>query len=351
MDFSRLENYIDRMPERGVPGCDIAVTLEGREVFRRRAGFRRGNERMNGSESVFVYSMTKPLTTCCAMRLIQDGIIRLDDPVGKYIDSFKKYPDMTIEHLMSMRGGLDYDLEAPAVVSEAVNGDTLSVISAMAEKPLQFAPGTDFLYSLCHDVLAGVIERASGERFGEYMDELIFRPLDMIHSSFHPDAWQLNNLMDQYEWTESGVKLISRYYNNYRLNEAYESGGAGLITTCDDYIKFATAMANGGMGIIDQDTIDLWRSRVLTGKAKESFDLLERCGYNYALGVRVLVDDSNTRSSIGEFGWDGAAGAYTLMDPSRKLAVVYIQNVRGFGDVYAKYHPEIRELVYEGLDS
>ena len=349
MDFSRLENYLDGMPSRGVPGCDIAVTLEGKEVYRHQSGFRRENEPMNGKEAVYVYSMTKPITTCCAMRLIQEKKLSLSDRVCDYISEFSNHPDMTIEHLMTMRGGLDYDLEAPAILEQVANGTTRSIVGAMAAKPLQFEPGTDFLYSLCHDVLAGVIEVVTGMRFSDYVAQTVFRPLGMEHSSFHFDGYQLDNLMDQYEWTENGIRRIGRYYNNYRFNEDYESGGAGLITSCEDYIKFSTAMANGGAGIIAPETIDLWRSKVLSGRAKASFDLFNRIGYNYALGVRVLVDDSKTKSSIGEFGWDGAAGAYTLIDPARKLAVVYIQNVRGFPDVYDKFHPEIRELVYEGL--
>ena len=354
MDFSKVTAYLDSLSGMGIPANDLMVTVDGECVYRHQSGFRdlEGKTPMNGKEVYWVYSMTKPLTCCCALRLIQEGRLGLDDAVCEYIPAFMKYPSMTVEHLMSMRGGLDYDLNIPAIKALGPDATTRDIVSAMAEKPLCFEPGTDFQYSLCHDVLAAVIEAASGMRFSDFMAETIFGPLGMEHSGFHMTDYQKANMCAQYEMEadQKTVHPIGNMTHYYVITDNYESGGAGLITTVEDYMKFASAMAKGGSGILTMDTIDLWRGRLVTGKAKESFDLFNRIGYSYGLGVRVLIDGSKSKSPVGEFGWDGAAGAYTIMDPQNRVAVVYAQHVRNCGPAYAVVHPTLRDLVYEALE-
>lgn len=352
MDFSRLTQTLDALGARNIPARDLMVTIDGETVYRHFSGVRDGHGEvpMDGREAYWVYSMTKPLTIACALRLMEEGALRLDDAVCEFLPEFSKYPAMTVEHLMSMRGGLDYDLAAPAILAQGKGATTRQIVGAMAEKPLSFAPGTDFQYSLCHDVLAGVLEVASGMTFGAYMKKTLFDPLGMARSGFRPTDDHLKNLCAQYDLDESQTRLIplDPLYNNYRLSENYESGGAGLITTVEDYMRFSSAMACGGKGVLSMDAINLWRGRVLTGKARESFALLGRLGYQYALGVRVLVDKTYSKGPVGEFGWDGAAGAYTLIDPKNHLAAVYAQHVRGMGYVYTEIHPALRDLIYEG---
>lgn len=354
MDFSKVTAYLDSLNKMGIPACDLMVTVDGKCVYRHQAGPSdyEGKVPMKGDEVYWVYSMTKPLTTACALRLIQEGRLNLSDAVCEYIPAFSKYPTMTVEHLMSMRGGLDYDLEAPAIKALPNDADTIAVVSAMAEKPLQFEPGTDFQYSLCHDVLAAVIEVASGMKFSEFMAETIFRPLGMEHSGFHITEYQKQHMCAQYEMEADQISIhpIDNINQNYKLRPNYESGGAGLITTVEDYMKFSSAMARGGMGIINMEMINLWRGNLVQGKAKQSFDLFGRIGYSYGLGVRVLIEADKAKSPVGEFGWDGAAGAYTAMDPENKVAIVYAQHVRNCGPVYHIVHPTVRDMVYEALD-
>jgi CubicO group peptidase (beta-lactamase class C family) len=354
MDFSKVTAYLDSLDKMGIPANDLMVTVDGECVYRHQSGCRdlEGKTPMNGNEVYWVYSMTKPLTCCCALRLIQEGRLSLDDAVCEYIPAFSKYPSMTVEHLMSMRGGLDYDLNAPAIRAMGSEATTQEIVAAIAEKPLCFEPGTDFQYSLCHDVLAAVIEVASGMKFSEFMAETIFKPLGMEHSGFHMTEYQRENMCAQYEMEADQISVhpIDNMTQDYALRENYESGGAGLITTVEDYMKFASAMAKGGGGILTMDTINLWRERLITGKAYESWKGFNRIGYGYALGVRVMIDNSRARSPLGEFGWDGAAGAYVLMDPKNSVAVVYAQHVRSCGFVYHVVHPTVRDLVYEALE-
>ena len=354
MDFTKVTAYLDSLDKMGIPGRDLMVTVDGQCVYRHQSGVNdfEGKTPMKGDEVFWVYSMTKPLTCACALRLIQEGRLNLSDAVCEYIPAFSKYPTMTVEHLMSMRGGLDYDLSTPAINALSQDADTLEIVSAIADRPLKFEPGTDFLYSLCHDVLAAVIEVASGMKFSDYMAETIFKPLGMEHSGFHLTEYQKEHMCAQYEMQADQVSIspIETMTQNYKLRPNYESGGAGLITTVEDYMKFASAMARGGMGIINMETINLWRGNLVQGKAKESFDLFNRIGYSYGLGVRVLIEGDKAKSPVGEFGWDGAAGAYAAMDPENKVAIVYGMHVRNCGHAYSIVHPTLRDLVYEALE-
>lgn len=353
MGFDNLTGLLDSLGARNIPARDFMVTIDGKTLFRHFSGVRdaAGQVPMDGHEAYWVYSMTKPLTMACALRLIEEGKLCLDDNVCTYIPAFSKYPSMTIEHLMSMRGGLDYDLQAPAIRACGPNADTKTIVSAMAKTPLSFEPGVDFQYSLCHDVVAGVIEVVTGMTFGAYMKKTLFDPLGMHNSAFAPTPYHRANLCAHYEFDTAQARLIplDRFENPYRLTTRYESGGAGLLTTCADYMRFASAMACGGSGILSPETIDLWRSRVLVDRAKASFDLFELHGYNYALGVRVLVDPAQSKGPVGEFGWNGAAGAYMLIDPKNRLAMVYCQHVRNMDYAYS-IHPVMRDMVYEAIE-
>jgi CubicO group peptidase (beta-lactamase class C family) len=343
---------MDSLGEREIPARDIIVAKDGEIVYRHFSGARdeEGVVPMDGNEAYWIYSMSKPLTMACALRLIEEGKLALSDKVSKYIPEFSRHPTMTIQHLMSMTGGLDYDMETPAIEALGKSATTREIVGAIADRELKFAPGTSFLYSLCHDVVGGVIEVASGIKFGEYMKKIVFEPLGMTHSSFKLSDYHRENMCAQYQLDENGKAQHVEKLNPYRLRENYESGGAGVVTTIADYIKFATAMAQGGCGILKPETIALWHETQLTGAAKESFAAqFNRTGYTYALGVRVMIDNAKAKSPIGEFGWDGAAGAFVMIDTTNKVAMVYLQHVRNMGYVYQEIHPALRDLVYEGL--
>ena len=352
MNFEKLTAYLDNLGEHlNIPARDMVITVDGECVYRHYAGHRdeAGVVPMDGSEVYWVYSMTKPLTIACALKLIEDGKLAFDDPVSKYIPAFAKHPAMTIEHLMSMRGGLDYDLNTPALAARDASEGTLEIVARIAERELHFEPGTDFMYSLCHDVLAGVIEVASGMKYGEYMKKVLWEPLGMEHTSFRLTEYQKANMCAQYqrEGEPNINRMIPRLENLYTFTDSYESGGAGLITTTEDYAKFVTGISCGK--VLSMDTINQWRGRLLEGKAKATFEAMGRVGYNYALGVQVIVDTANVGCPAGIFGWDGAAGAACFMDPDRRIAIVYAQHVKGCGPAYSEIHPTVRDLAYEGL--
>ena len=235
MDFSKLTAYLDHLDEMQIFARDMMIQLEGKTVYRHFSGVHdaAGREPMDGREVYWMYSMTKPLTIACALKLMEEGKLGFTDPVFKYLPGWRVHPEATVEHLMSMKGGLDYELKAPEILACGPHADTQAIANALANRPLKFVPGTDFQYSLCLDVLAGVIEAASGMKFSEYMSKTLFEPLGMADSSLRLTENQKSRLCAQYQWVEAEKKSVPLGNDNidYNLTDAYESGG-GLHALC-----------------------------------------------------------------------------------------------------------------------
>lgn len=371
MDFSKLTAYLDSLPLVGVPGCDLAVYRGHECLYRHVAGHRdvSGAEPMRGDEMYNLYSCTKVFTTCAAMQLIERGKLSLDDRVSDYLPAYASLAvkdgdtvrpakrAMTIRHLMSMQSGLDYEMETPAIgeALKATDGraTTRELVDTKARDPLSFEPGTNFLYSLSHDVLAAVIEVAGGMRFSDYLAVNIFAPLGLEDIGFTPK--DDGRMAAQFEYSDAVKKPVplSAEANNYRLTPNYESGGAGLIAGVADCIAFADAIACGGIGaggarILSPEMIQLWSANQLGPKSRASFDEWRRLGYSYGLGVRTRVSTLlGGRGQVGEFGWDGAAGAWMMIDPVNQLSAFFAMHVRNFGYCYDVIHPNLRNLIYE----
>ena len=375
MDFSRLTAYLDYLYKLNVPGCDLAVYRDHELIYRHQAGWRdvEHTTPIQGNETYFLYSATKVFTTCAAMQLIQQEKMRLDDPVSMYLPAYGKLTVkdgesarpartvMTVRHLMSMQSGLNYDTETPAIEKVMKENDqratTLKIAEAKAESPLEFDPGTDFQYSFSHDVLAAVIEAVSGQRFSAYLQEHIWEPLHI-----HGMAMRINDELSKrlcplysYDRETYSLQERSREEIEDRFNPEFESGGGGLIGGVADYAAFVDALACGGKGkdgahILSPEMIQLWSANQLCPKGRRSFDGWHRIGYSYALGVRTRV---NTRiggpGALGEFGWDGAAGAWAMIDPSNRLSAFFGMHVLNYGYNYDVIHPTLRGLIYEGL--
>ena len=309
------------------------------------------------------------------MQLMEQGKMQLDDPVSMYLPAYGRLTVkdggqvrpaqrvMTIRHLMSMQSGLNYDASqnVPSIrkVLEETGGlaTTRQLVDAKAQDPLEFEPGTNFLYSLSHDVLAAVIEAASGMKFSEYLAANIFEPLQMGTIGFSLRQRDWDRQCAQYVYNGETQKFVPMEAHdlNYRFTPAYESGGAGLISDVQDYIAFADALACGGVSvdgkrILSPQMIQLWSANQLGPQSRKTFDAWNRKGYSYALGVRTRVDTSvGGRGSVGEFGWDGAACAYAAIDPQTHLSIFFAMHVRNFGYAYDVIHPKLRDLVYGAL--
>jgi len=374
MDFTKLDKFIDGMPERGLPMFDLAVSYKGETVYRHMSGHSDEALTKPTSENdvYWIFSNTKVMTCIAAMRLVEEGKMALDDKLSKYIPEFERMfvrnqdgsivpakNDITLLHLFTMTAGLDYNLNA-ATIKEAVaaGGYTLEVARAIAKNPLGFEPGTRYRYSLCHDVLAAVVEVVSGERFSDYADKYIFKPLGMTDTGFRPNEEQASRISAMYNYHSGINKAIPTESTNkyYSLSPNYDSGGAGLFSTVGDYLKMLTAVAIGGTTkdgyhLLSKESIELMGKNFLCDEARKDFSTTRCAGYGWGLCGRAHVDPvvSLSASAVGEFGWDGAAGALSMMDPTNEVALYLGTHVKGCQYVYHKIHPLIINMVYEIL--
>ncbi len=372
MKFDALKQYLSTLPDTQIPCIDLAVFHKGQEVFRYTSGtcdYLR--QKPVGEDTLYwIYSMTKPITMTAVMQCVERGLIGLDDAVSKYIPAFEQMnvlqedgsvrpakETMTVRHLMSMSGGLDYDLKKPAML-EAMrdkNASTETIVNAIAAAPLCFEPGTSFKYSLCHDVAARVVEVATGMRFGEYLQKNIFDKLGMKDTSFRDTPERRARLAAQFKRDEAHDCLeIYDFCNRYALSDAYESGGAGLITSAADYGKFVSAMSTAFTDespLLGQAAINEMRRPQLSDEILEKRYPKYVQGYSYGLGVRTMLhpEREDAKSPIGEFGWDGAAGSMCMIDPDNQIAMCYLTQVMSSRFSYFELLPKVRDLIYSAL--
>lgn len=376
MDFSPIVDYVENvlLKEKNVPGCDLKIMRDHQTLFRYSSGVSDydGKKPVSPDDIYLMYSCSKPMTCAAALQLVEKGIIGLDDPVSKYLPAFKdaflikdgkKCPPentMTVRHLFTMSAGFNYDLNAApikAAVAQNPDASTVDIVSAFIQSPLQFEPGQQYLYSLCHDVLAAVVVVASGMRYSQYLKQNIWDPLGMTETGFEIPEKDRHRVAALYQATGTcRYEPYSSSKREFNFTKNYESGGAGLYSTVNDYSLFSDAMACGGVGatgnrILKAETIDLMRTEQLSSYIMDPrFGCPAGAGYGYGLGVRTLVDKSDgQRSSIGEFGWDGAAGAYIMMDPKYNLSICFAMHVRGWPHIIGHGHADIRDLTYEIL--
>ena len=391
MDFVNLKNCMDELVTHELrPSVDVAVYRNHELLYRYFTGVKdiENGGKVTGDEQYFIYSMTKMITCCCALQLLEQGKYSLDDELSKYMPEFAKMKitaaalntenakkiasgqsvgesveatddgcaktPITIRHLFTMTAGLDYAIYDDVMKNAAADGKktTQELVRAMADKTLGFEPGTRFRYSLCHDVLGALIEIWSGETLGNYMRKNVFEPLGMKNTFFGlpKDISKMPSLYSNYGnppvFKKDDLRCV------YNISDEYESGGAGLTSTTEDYALFLDMVACGGMGktgarILKQETVKLWGTNQLSGAAADDFDQM-RHGYGYGLGVRVHIDPtrSGTLSPVGEFGWDGAAGAFSMVDPVNNVSLTYFQNVLGL----SPDQNAIRNALYKDLE-
>ncbi len=341
--FENTKRLMDERISLGIPGNDVIVYHKGREAYRSWRGFSDREEKkpMTGEEICNLYSCSKPVTCTAALMLTERGLLPLESRLSDYFPEFSemlvksdtgelkraKNP-ITVKQLFNMTAGFDYNLSSPSILSvkERTHGraPTLDTIRALSNEPLCFEPGEKWCYSLCHDMLAALVEHISGVSFGEFVKKSIFDPCGMKSSSFLPNEIMRKSLSAQYSCDkESGlITKIPNDDNPYRIGTEYESGGAGMVSCTDDCIKFLEALRLGEL--IKPETIELMCENIFP-RVKNTEYWHAADGYGYGLGVRCPYSSSD---SLYDFGWDGAAGSYLAIDRKHEISVFYLQHVR-----------------------
>jgi CubicO group peptidase (beta-lactamase class C family) len=377
MDFKPLSHFIDHITSWRIPWAEVIIMHQNKTVFHYKSGYANLEDKVQISDRqiVNIYSMTKILTCTAALQLIEKGAMLLSDPISDYLPEYadmtvhQVLPDgrvelekakqpITVRDLFTMTAGFSYDLGAPALreVVERTNGKvpTRDLAAALAKEPLMFEPGTRWNYSLCHDVLAALVEVVDGRKFGQYIHDEITGPLGMKDTGFDLMEEQLTRLTPQYEYNDELKKPVRKDGNGFRIGTAFESGGAGLLSTASDYVLFLNALTNRGTSpegirILSAASVDLMRTDHLNERTRGDYNWGHHEGYGYGLGVRTHISKarSGSLSPLGEFGWSGAAGCLGVIDPENELTIMYAQHLLNNQEPYV--HPRLRNIVYACL--
>src|SRR6266702_7832194 len=286
-------------------------------------------------DSIFrIYSMTKPLVSVAAMMLVEDGLIQLTDPVSKYLPGFDKLQvsvpgkdavgnttyalvpqerQMTVQDLLRHTSGLAYGeitqnapvkegLERSGVYRKDLDFDARNVtpdeeIAGMAKVPLAFQPGTTWNYSVSTDMLGRVVEKASGKRLADFLDERLFKPLGMKDSGFWVPAAKMPRLAESLEKDRFAGRPFPLI--DVSAPPKNDSGGAGGVSTAADYLRFCQMMMNGGIldgkRVLSRTTVRLMTSdhlgNFIIQNPQPGELLLGTKGYSFGLGFAVRAVD------------------------------------------------------------
>ena len=381
MNFDRLKNFLDyELPALGIPGSDTVIRVGRETVFRHTSGFDSVSERTPlRSDALYnLYSCTKVSCAVAATQLIERGEITVTDPIYAYFPEFRnmfvKVKDengsvidlrpakkhITIQHLLTMTSGINYNLSSPSInrFKQETDGrcPTLEFPAALASEALEFDPGERWCYGLSLDVIGALIELVSGQRLGEYMKENIFDPLGMKNTSFGFTDEKLAKMATQYRFNPETCSPIEipKDNNPYVLGTEFESAGAGLISCVDDQILLTDALTHLGLGengnrILSERAVNLIRADALSDEVRKTFTPTHFQGYSYGYGVRVNHNPSSVGNlaPIGEFGWDGAKMAYLSCDPENKVSMFHAEHMGGIASLV---WPKLRNLLYSSLD-
>lgn len=331
--FEKTKAFCDSFLELGVPGFDLAVYQDGKCILRHMNGYSdlENKVKMTGDERYNIYSCSKVITCVAAMQLWEKGLFSLEDKLSDYMPEFK---DMTVKtengiqkaehpilirHLFEMTAGFSYHCRSPHIITAISETDgrcpTRETMKYLAKEPLLFEPGDRWEYSLCHDVLAALVEIISGEKFETYVKKNIFDIVGMSRSSFMLPEEELNTIAEQYRFENGRAVNIGKNIVSNKLGSEYASGGAGGISTVDDYIKFLEALRTHKL--LKVETLKLMMTDRLTEWQKRTY--WTQATHGYGLGVRCPKGNKQ----YTDFGWGGAACAYLAVDVENKISLFF----------------------------
>lgn len=360
--LDRLHGRLTRFVDEGdVAGLVSLIVRNGKVVDVHTAGFRDREQRVPMTrDTIFrIYSMSKIITSVAVLTLVEDGRLRLDDPVGAILPALASprvftggtaaVPQLvparraiTIRHLLTHTSGFAYGL-APSVVDDmyrdakllqARTGDAF--IEKLAKLPLISQPGEQFYYGVNTDVLGVIVEKVTGQTLGAYVKARILDPLGMTDTGFDVPAAKRTRLAALYQRQDKGpltvvptIAVAGSETSDLPYPDPegrlFHSGGGGMFSTADDYARFAQMLVNGGtLGdarILGRKTVAMMTSdqniRIDTPTVGHS-------GFGLGVSVRRDLAGGALAGSVGEFGWSGAATTLVVMDPQEKTVALLL---------------------------
>ncbi|MBL4581293.1 MAG: beta-lactamase family protein [Gammaproteobacteria bacterium] len=333
-----------------------------------------------------IYSMSKPITGVALMTLYEEGKFKLSDPLEMYIPEMKDLQvytgtnadgsmvtentnhKMTIRELMSHTGGLSYGVfsQSPVDTAYLESGIGAAVAAGILEPnetgkdfvrklgqiPLKSQPGSQWEYSVSVDVQGYLVEVLSGQKFGEFLEQRIFAPLNMQDTAFYVPEEKLARFAQMYVYDEAGALTPNEMFPgvDFTTPPAFESGGGGLVSTAADYMRFSQMLLNGGQldgaRILAPLTVDLMHRDQTPKDMAESN--LDQQGTAFGLDFAVILDPVEAESySKGEYYWGGAAGTWFWIDPVEDI--VFVGMIQVAGPLTPDVRSRSRRLLYQAI--
>ena len=395
-DFTHLDRLLQSIVQDpcGPVGCACGVAQGDDIVFEGYYGQadREAGRAMDADALFDIWSLTKLVPCTAAMMLFERGAFLLNDPLYEYFPEYrdldlyvpenravwklaKAQRPILVKDAFTMACGIPAmgPPDHPSVRAmhevrarlreEHGKFDLRTEIRAMAQVPLVFEPGSHWMYSYGHELVAGLIEVCSGLSVGEFMRRNLFDPLGLRDMGYRYEAGWRQRMCAFYNLAEDGTKAPARpgdnfYTPQHEPDDVYEGGGGGLIASLRDFLTFCQCLANGGtlhgVRIIGRKTLDLMRRNQLSPQQLADFyenaqNAVYMPGYGYGLGVRTLLDPAQgyANTSPGEYGWTGGSGTWAAIDPSEQAAVVYMHQMWPNREAY--FHPRVRAAAFGGL--
>ncbi|MDZ7679896.1 MAG: serine hydrolase domain-containing protein [Acidimicrobiales bacterium] len=390
--LERLSRHLrSRYIEPGkLAGCQTVIARGGTVGYSEALGVadrERGTE--IGDDTIWrIYSMTKPITGVALMQLYEQGHFQLTDPVHRFIPAFgdlmvrQRDPDgethlvepirpMTVRDvLMHMSGfGLGaMTLRNPdggaAGPDSFLDGerDLAAMCDALAQRPLDFHPGTQWAYGVSTDICARLVEIISGQRFDDYLQTNVFDPLAMVDTGFRVTDEALPRFAACYRRaSDKSLKLQDDPDTSpYRRQRAMLSGGGGLVSTMADYVRFAQMMLNGGeldgVRVLGPKTVELMTTNHLPGGADMTEYALpggygevgfEGMGFGLTMAVGLGPARTAQIGSVGDYMWGGMASTTFWCDPAEELLVVFMTQLIPSGTY--NFRGQLKSLIYPAL--
>jgi CubicO group peptidase (beta-lactamase class C family) len=316
-----------------------------------------------------IASMTKPVTSLAALMLLEEGKLRLDDPITRWLPEFANmrvlkdptgpvadtYPaprDITVEDLMTHRAGLAYAFTSIGPIAQA-HEDALGPplggvmtpddwLKQLGGLPLSYPPGERFHYSHATEVLGYLVARIEGKPLGQVLKDRIFGPLGMSDTDFWAPPEKRGRMAKLYRANPGSDKLQDVSYPHFDAQPLLEPGGGGLISTADDYLKFALMLLGkgevDGVRLVKASTVEMMAQNRLSDAQRQIpfMGIPFWLGQGFGLGLSVITDPEKQAwmgaGSKGAFGWPGAFGTWWQADPTEDMVMIYmIQNSMPLG--------------------
>ncbi|MBE5801795.1 MAG: beta-lactamase family protein [Clostridiales bacterium] len=329
-----------------------------------------------------LFSQSKPITAAAVVLLMERGLIDAMDPVEKFLDGFRNQKVLTPEGLvpavrpatvmdmLGMVAGVSYpgEDEAGQYAAELFDENnalilagggmsTIEFANRIGQLPLAFHPGQHFRYSTCADVLGAVVEVVSGKPFDQFLKEELFEPLSMKDTDFWVPAEKWDRLVTCYKRADGELIPFTQNHLNigvYDRRPAFLSGGAGLVSTLDDYAAFTDMLHNGGeyngKRILSPASVRFLTSPQLGWQQqKDMWESLD--GFSYGKLMRVCIQPGRYLgfACLDEYGWDGWLGTYFANLPNEKLTIMLMQNVTDAGTTTITR--KVRNLILSALSN